>query len=523
MQNSFLVLLPPFLVLLLAILTKEVTVSLVAGIITASFLAADFSIYSTIFILTKTIYATLADMQNIYTFGFLTMLGTLTILMNKMGGITAYTKSIEKYITNKKSAQVTSLLFSNFFFIDDYLNSLTVGNIMRPLTDKFHIPRAKLAYLLDAMSGSLCLLIPASSWLTVILTQLEKSGVSLLASDNPKIMADPFGLYLSTIPYIFYPIFSIFTAWFIVLTAQSYGPMRQHETAALNGNLFGGKQPVHAESSQNDTGSLWYFIIPLASFILFIVFGIAWTGNSFLCGGNNSLIKTIQESRIIFVLFYASSLTVLLSSIFFITQKKLTPGTAVNNLIQGALSMRTSIAILVCAWILATLLKDNLKTGQYLADILLGSLSMSLLPLMFFLTAILISASTGSSWGTINIMLPIAIPMLYEFTHGVGIVAPTDIPLLLPSLGALFSGSLAGTHLSPISDTTTTSSTGAACYHMDHIKTQFWYALPTILGSLIAYTVLGFFVSQTYILPLCLLLGIGIIIFFVHSAGQRKK
>ena len=196
MQNSFLVLLPPLLVLLLAILTKEVTISLIAGIISASFLAADFSLYNTALILGKTMFSTLHDTQNIYTFGFLIMLGTLTILMNNMGGITAYTKSIEKYITTKKSAQVTSLLFSHFFFIDDYLNSLTVGNIMRPITDKFHIPRAKLAYLLDAMSGALCLLIPASSWLTVILTQLEKSGVSVLAHDNPKIMADPFTLYI---------------------------------------------------------------------------------------------------------------------------------------------------------------------------------------------------------------------------------------------------------------------------------------------------------------------------------------
>ncbi len=523
MQNSFLVLLPPLLVLLLAILTKEVTISLIAGIISASFLAADFSVYNTVLILSKTIFSTLHDMQNIYTFGFLIMLGTLTILMNNMGGITAYTKSIEKYITNKKSAQATSLLFSHFFFIDDYLSSLTVGNIMRPLTDKFHIPRAKLAYLLDAMSGSLCLLIPASSWLTVILTQLEKSGVSVLPYDNPKIMADPFGLYLSTIPYIFYPIFSIFTAWFLVLTAKSYGPMNQHEKNALTGNLFGGKKPINSASSQNDTGSLWYFIIPLASFIFFIFIGIAWTGNSFLSGGNNSLIKTIQESKIIFVLFYASSLTVLLSTVFFIAQKKLTLYKALNYLAEGALSMKTSITILICAWILATLLKDDLKTGQYLADILLGSLSIWLLPAMFFLTATLISASTGSSWGTINIMLPLAIPMLYEFAHGVDIVMPSDIPLLIPSLGALLSGSLAGTHLSPISDTTITASTGAACYHIDHVKTQFWYVLPTIFGTIVAYSIAGFFISQTYILPLCLLLGIAIIILLVEITTRSKK
>jgi len=394
---------------------------------------------------------------------------------------------------------------------------------MRPITDKFHVPRAKLAYLIDAMSGSLCLLIPASSWLTVILTQLEKSGVSLIASENPKIMADPFALYVSTIPYIFYPILSIVTVWFIVLTTKSYGPMWQHEHVALSGDLFDGKKPLQSGLEQTDKGSLWYFIIPLFSFIFFILIGILWTGNSILLGGTHSLIQTIQHAKIIFVLFYASSLTVLLSFIFFISQKKLTLKKAAHYLVQGALSMRTSIAILVCAWILATLLKDDLKTGQYLADILLGSLSTWLLPVMFFLTATLISASTGSSWGTINIMLPIAIPMLYEFAHATGIVAPADVPLLFPSLGALFSGSLTGAHLSPISDTTITSSTGAACYHIDHVKTQFWYAAPPLFGTLIAYGVAGILGSQVYTLPLCLALGIIIVITSITIAHTTKK
>ena len=486
----------------------------------ASFFAGDYILTDAGSILWRNLYTTLTNSHNLATFGFLIMLGTLTIIMAQMGGILAYTNAVQGSITSKKKAEISTLLLSPLFFIDDYINSLTVGSIMKPITDKFNIARAKLAYLLDAMSGSLCLLIPASSWLAIILPQLKNSGLSLSIKDSPKILADGFNTYLVSIPFMFYPIITIITAWSFIMLGISYGSMKKHELAAAKGDLFNGKKAICHDIAPSTDGSLSYFALPLGSFILSIAIGIAFTGNSWIFGGKNSFIQTVQQADILFVLFYSSVFSVIFSSLFFIAKKKMSTYDLFVSIKNGGYFMHNSILTLSLAWTFAAILKNNLETGADLADALLGTVEIALLPGMFFLTATLIAAATGSSWSTITIMLPITITMLFQFSPSFASLIPEQVPLLYPTLGAIFSGSLAGAHFSPISDTTITASTSAGCYHIDHIKTQIGYLAPSFIGTLLAYIAAGYLANYPLGFFIALLIGLlplGIIIFIYKN------
>lgn len=498
MSHSWLVLTPPLLVLIVAIATRKVIISILAGIICAAFIATHFSINSTLTLIMSalleesqisSLWNDQGSLDHLYIFIFLIFLGIIISLITRTGGIAAYSNLINFRLKTQKSVETTSLFLSLFFFIDDYLNSLTVGCIMQPLTDKFKIPRAKLAFLLDSLSSPLCVIIPMSSWVAMIVMNLKTSGIAEQSTNIIYIKADPFSVYLSTIPYIFYAFFIIISAWVIVYFNISYSSMKSHELIAeTTGNLFGGKTPLNINSLDLNCkiGSINNFFLPLGSFIILVLLLLLYTGQWYYLGGNNSFFQALQQTDSFFSLFMASTLSLIMSIIFFIYTRQLTLLELLSSAKSGFNLMKDSIIILLLAWTLGTILKDHLDVGNYLAGLIEGTLPLFLLPIIIFVISALICASTGSSWGTISIMAPLTIPLVVALQPESIHLNSTNVLYLYPVIGGLLSGSLAGSHLSPITDATIMASTSAGSYHLDHITTQISYIIPAILGTLIA-------------------------------------
>lgn len=513
MNNTWLVLLPPAFVLLLAFITKQVLPSLLVGIIAAGFIVADFSPFKSISIIMSRFWEQV-DAPTLYTFGFLILLGALMTLMNHTGGTSAYRALIKKKVHSKKSAETASIFLSLCFLIDDFFSTLAVGCIMRPLSDSFNIPRAKIAFLVDSLAAPMVILMPVSTWIAMLIMQLDKAGISTNSADKPLIYADPFDIYLHVIPYVFYSFIILSTVVLIVRARLSFGPMYEQElTARQTGNLFGGKEPLKTkiEDVGQGTGTITDFILPLGSLVLFVVLAGLYYGNFKGFGGTNTVSQAIQETDIFISLFVGSVLALALCFMYFIARKKLVVQ-EIPEIFNGSISiMKDSIAILFLAWTFSTLLKNDLQTGQYIAKIFVGSVNAALLPSMFFIVSLITSVSTGSSWGTIAVMLPLAVPMLTSFFQVSTPVLPFDIPMLFPLIGAIFSGAVAGDHVSPLGTTTIMSSTSTGCYHDDHVKTQLFYAAPALLFTTLAYVLSGILIAYTAWVNIGISLGVGIL------------
>lgn len=539
MLNSWLVTLPPLLVLILAMLTHNVLFSLLSGIIAACALLSGFAPLETIYLSFTSIinetqflnfFTQTGNFDHLYTFGFLTILGIIIQLMAHTGGIKAYTQAITKFLKDKRSAESTSLILSCTFFLDDYLNNLTTGSIMQPITDTFAIPRAKLAYLIDSMSGALCLLIPASSWIAFSLMQLQTSGVSAELIDKPVILTDPLIMYLQTLPYLLYPLAITFSAWLVVRKRIAFGTMFQHEREAeTTGNLFGGKNPKMSSQQRTATlstgqGSLSYFIIPIGTFLLSIP-GIAlWAAGWSPFNGTITWFKAMQNADIILKsLFFSTVISFTISSLYLLARKAITIPVLARISWLGFGLMRNSLVVLLFAWTLSSLLKNDLKTGVYIANFVMESVPFCILPFALFITSTLITASTGSSWGTLTIMLPIAIPMFAALTHTAIPINPADVPLLLPMLGAIFSGTVSGGHFSPITDTTVMSSSSAGCYHIDHVQTQMTYSMPALISSLVGFLLFAVLPASWISLVVVLVAVLGLTAGILMYRNQRKS
>ena len=539
MNYSWIILTPPLLVLIIAIITRKVIPAIITGIISAALIATQFSLYNTVALIWHTfleesqlsyLWNPTDSPDHLYTFAFLIFLGIIIALITQTGGITAYSNLINLRLKNKKSVEITSLFLSFFFFIDDYLNSLTVGCIMQPLTDKFKVPRAKLAFLLNAVSSPLCVIVPISSWVAMIVMNLKTSGIAEKSQELIYIKADPFNIYLNTIPYVFYAFFIIASAWIIVYFNLSYGSMRSHEIIAQsNNNLFGGKPVISTTSYSSQeckTGSISNFFIPLSSFIIGVVFFLLYTGGWYYLGGNNSFFSALQQAQSFYSLFIASALSLLLSIFYFMYTNQLTFSQLNNAIKQGFNLMKSSIIVLLLAWILGNILKDQLQVGSYLAHLIVGTLPLFLLPLVIFFISLVICSSTGSTWGTISIMIPLTVPLIATLENSMLPLDPHYIPLLYPVLGALLSGSLAGSHISPITDATIMASTSAGSYHLDHVATQFSYSIPAIIGTVVALLCASI-LSSSYWTTNLLSLSIGFITTFLlllvaHKISSKK-
>ncbi len=531
MQNSWIVLLPPIISLVVAFLTRRVVLSLFLGITSAVFIATNFSIAQTIVMVVQKIWLTtelssLASWKtfwanyNLFICLFVFIIGVVVELINHTGAAATYSKFMGKRLKSAKYTEMSSLILSSFLFVDDYFNSLTTGSVMHSLTDRFKIPRVKLAFLVDSMASPLCVLVPVSCWSAAIIAPLRNAGITDIASKNVTVNTDTFWVYLNMIPFMFYSFIVIASAWFIVLNRISFGSMsKQEKIAQKTGNLFGGKKPIARKIREvseyaTENSSLWDFVVPIFMLFVSVMLGLLYSGGFYLFGGNNSLLRAFQNSEIAIALFLSSIFTLLFSILYFLLRKTLKPKEIPSIALEGINLMLPAIIILILAWTLGGLLSNDLNAGQYLAQILVGSVQVQFMPIMFFLISFITSFVTGSSWGTMAILIPIAVPMLFSFLNLPVPTAAENIPMLFPVLGAIVSGGIVGDHISPISDTTVMSSASTGSHHIDHVKTQMTYAIPIMCATGIAFLASGFLIKYSLFIGMIVPVGIGIIISF---------
>ena len=510
---QWLVIVPPILLLLIAFFTHNILLSLLVGITSASLIAAQFSLTGAAYVLFEYCKRHVMGPDFFSLFGFLFVLGAIIALITHTGGSCAFSNILTKRIKSARASESTSLSLSLLLCVDDYLNSLTMGCLMRPLTDKFKVPRAKLAYLIDVMASPLAVLVPVSSWIAFIVKQLKDSGVRIgftkyvqhqfdfpggmfRIGHDVLVQADPFYTYVKSIPFIFYSFIVILTAWFVVRRRISYGPMAEQERIAKEtGNLYGGKEPrfkfTH-EEPRTDKTYLSDFLVPILSLIICTLITIPYSGGYYLFGGTYTLLESLRKVDIFPVLLFASVFSFSISCILALIRKKIKIQHIPLFIARGIHLMYPSVIIVFCALVFSSLLDDKLHTGTYIAYLILPYINLHLLPFIIFVLTSLVAMGTGSSWGTIAIMIPISIPMLSTLSALPGPIPLKDIYILLPTIGAVISGSLAGAQLSPISDPVTMASTSSGAYQIDHVKTQFWYLVPVIIGTSISFIVAGY-------------------------------
>ncbi|MFG6117001.1 Na+/H+ antiporter NhaC family protein [Halobacillus sp. MO56] len=526
MEGTIYSLIPAILMLLLVIVTRKVILSLGIGIVIGALLLYNFNIMDTmaaiwtmfyeIFIVDTTNLLSLEgwNMGNIYLFLFLILLGMATAFMTASGGSKAFGEWAINRIKTRTGAQAVPAYLGIIIFIDDYFNALAVGQVARPLTDRYKISRAKLAYFIDSTSAPVTVISPISSWGAYIIGTI---GSILVANEISDFQ--PLEAFVKMIPanlYVFAALLLVFMAAYMKL---DIGPMRKHEKRALEtgevtdpsrGDIPG---DLNDEFKPHNNGRIYHLLVPIAVLIIGTIGAMVVTGIQ-NTEGTATLLATFENTNVNISLFIGGLLSVITAAIFYGLQPA--PKSNMGNVLwEGTKAMLPAIYILVFAWIIGSVI-DQLATGEYLAGLVeKASISPAYLPFLIFLVSGFMALGTGTSWGTFGIMLPIAGE----------IAAISDVSLILPALSAVLAGSVFGDHCSPISDTTILSSTGAGSNHIDHVLTQLPYALIAASAAGIGYLVLGF--SGQVLLPLILTLVIvaviGLLIHLISPSFKVNK
>ncbi|TDR77669.1 transporter (NhaC family) [Photobacterium lutimaris] len=489
-SHSAMSLLPPLVALGLAILTRRVLVSLGVGVLLGAFLLTDFSVGGTASYIGTTVKGLFIDdgainSWNMSIVAFLILLGMTTALLTLSGGTRAFAEWAQTKIKSKRGAKLLAAFLGVFIFVDDYFNSLAVGSISRPVTDRFYVSRAKLAYILDSTAAPMCVLMPASSWGAYIITLIG----GILASHGVTEYT-PLGAFVQLAPMNFYAVFALLMVFVVAWFQIDVGPMKKHELEASHCRGFDeGDDDSRAkdlndelEIEESKNGRVADLIMPIVTLIVATFFFMIFTGYQALAadGLAFSVLGAFENTDVGMSLVYGG-LVGFAAALVPVFRQRIPMADVSSTLWIGAKSMFGAILILLFAWSIGSVISD-MATGKYLSTMVEGNISPMLLPAILFLLAGLMAFSTGTSWGTFGIMLPIAGDL----------AAATDIMLMLPMLGAVLAGSVFGDHCSPISDTTILSSTGARCHHIDHVSTQLPYALSMAVVSTIGFLVLGF-------------------------------
>lgn len=502
MENTIspLVLLPPICILLCACITRRVILSLIIGIALATLVATHFNVFEAVQLTGQCLLENVEfnkffsrthfwDTWGLFIFIFLFILGIFVALMQHSGGAHAYASFIKKYIHSKRSAETSSLILSSCLFIDDYFNCLTVGSIMYPITDANKIPRVKLAFLVHSLSSPLVILSPISSWVAAILGFLHKGGVMDQITKDTKVLANPLSVYFNITPFLFYSFILIAVMWYITQTGIAFGSMKQHEDIAkTTGNLFGGKEPTKhllglAKDQSIKHSTLLDFFFPITALITCIIGSMLYSGKWAAFGGPNTLVQALQNASAAAALFLGGNIALIICLVFLTLRKRVALPELPSIFVEGLSLMLSSVIILMLAWTFGTILNHHLHTGEYLAQILNNSVNITLFPALLFVIAFIIAFTIGTAWGTATILFPIAIPMVPKLLGIDHIPVIAEVPMLIPVLGAMLSGCVAGNHVSPIADTTIMSATSTRTPIMDHVRTQLPYAIPVMLTT----------------------------------------
>jgi len=497
---TFMSLLPPIIAIVLALITKEVYSSLVIGIVVGGVLYSGFSFEGTlVHVVSDGFVASLADSYNMGIILFLVFLGMLVAMMNKAGGSAAFGRWATKHIKSRQGAALATMLLGVLIFIDDYFNCLTVGSVMRPVTDENRISRAKLAYLIDATAAPVCIIAPISSWAAAVAGFARGAGAE-----------SGMALFIKAIPYNFYALLTIVMMIFLAFTAFDYGPMKKHEQNALEkGDIFttGTKQAVE-EMNINPKGKVIDLVLPVVLLIVACVIGMIYSGGFF---SGASFVDAFSDSDASVGLAYGAFVTIILTVIYFLCRRVLSFKELLECVPEGFKAMVSAIMILACAWTLKAM-TDSLGAKIFISQIVEGSAGAfnAFLPMIIFVIAVGLSFATGTSWGTFGILIPI---VLSVFT--------ADQPIMIVAISACMAGAVCGDHCSPISDTTIMASAGAQCDHINHVSTQLPYALTVAGVSAVSYLIAGFVNNWVIVLPIAIVLMVATL--FVLKIVLGKK
>jgi tetracycline resistance efflux pump len=490
MENTIYSLIPPILAILMVILTRRVLLSLATGILASALLLAEFNIgetFSIIWDAAKGIFVSEGALNtyNVYIILFLLMLGIITAFISISGGSRAFGEWAMRRVKTRVGAQLVGAVLGIVIFIDDYFNALAVGQIARPITDRQKVSRAKLAYIIDSTSAPVCVVSPVSSWGAYIIALI---GTILAAHGVNEYSA--FSAFVQMVPMNFYVMAALGMVLIVAFGNFDIGSMKVHEQRAMEkGELYNPIKPVPGELKDDlptsKTGSVADLIVPILALVVATVSAMFWTGSQAV-EGTATILQIFENTDVTKSLVLGGVIGLLVTLAMFFRQAILLRGVQANvfgkGLLEGAKSMLPAIYILIFAWAIVDLI-GRLETGTYLAGIVENSnLNLAFLPLILFLIAGVMAFSTGTSWGSFGILLPIAGE----------IAAATDITMILPALAAVLAGAVFGDHCSPISDTTILSSTGAGSNHIDHVVTQLPYALISAGIAVIGYIVIGF-------------------------------
>ncbi len=495
--KTFMALMPPVIAIILALVTKEVYSSLFVGIVAAGLLVSNFRPVATLdTVLNDGFIGSLADSWNVGILIFLVLLGIIVALVNKAGGSHAFGEWTKKHVKTKVGAQLATFALGVLIFVDDYFNCLTVGSVMRPVTDSHKISRSKLAYLIDATAAPICMIAPISSWAAAVSGVVEgQNGLEL---------------FIKAIPYNFYSLLTIAMIIAVSLMKLDFGPMKRHELAALQGDLFSEPDRV-AEEIEVENGkktSVWDLILPVIVLIVSCVFGMLYSGGFF---AGTSFIDAFAGCDASVALSWGAIIAIIIDVIYLLCRRVVTFKEAMECVPEGFKAMVPPILILTFAWTLSGL-TGMLGADVFVADLMEGAAAglMNLLPAIIFLVALALAFSTGTSWGTFGILIPIVVS-----------VFAADSEILIIGISACLAGAVCGDHCSPISDTTIMASAGAKCNHINHVSTQLPYALTVAAVSFVAYVVTGFVQNWYIMLPVALVAMIAVL--FIIKANSNKK
>lgn len=501
---------PPVIAIGLALITKEVYSSLFVGILSGGIIyaAASGTGFEGTFkaVVQDGLITNLSNAYNVGILVFLVVLGIIVVLMNKAGGSRAYGEWAAAHIKGRRGAALSTFFLGVLIFVDDYFNCLTVGSVMRPITDKHNISRSKLAYLIDSTAAPICIIAPISSWAAAVSGTVEGvNGISL---------------FINTIPYNLYAFLTILMVIFISASDTDYGPMKIHEDNAKNCDIFTTQNNTYEQDAQpvTERGRVIDLILPVAVLIVFCVVGMIYTGGFF---SGTDFVTAFANCDAAYGLSLGSISALIVIIAYYMFRRVLKFNECMDSIAAGFKQMVPAILILTFAWTLKTM-TNHLEAGAFVSGVVQSATALSvLLPVILFVVAIGLAFATGTSWGTFGILIPIVTSV---FEAELANVAQTgEIPsMVIICISACLAGAVCGDHCSPISDTTIMASTGAQCDHVNHVSTQLPYALTVAAVCVVGYLLSGFVHNVFIVLGFSVALMLAVL-FAIRFFVKRKE
>ncbi len=498
--STFWALVPPIVAIALALITKEVYSSLFVGVVVGGIFACGGSATKAVdHVVNDGLISAISGTAGIFL--FLVILGTIVALINKSGASAAFGRWAKTHIKSRIGAQIATFILGVLIFIDDYFNCLTVGSVIKPVTDAHKVSRAKLSYLIDATAAPICMIAPISSWAAAVASYTEGTGLSGIE------------LFVKAIPYNFYSLLTLVFVIALIFLKADFGSMRRHELNAINnGDLFSTNERVEGmETEVNPKGKVIDLILPIILLVVVSVFGLIYIGGYFgvdMWGGTDcsgNLIAAFGNTDATVGLPWGSIIALIVIIVYMLARKLVTFKDAMDCIPAGFKAMVPAITILALATSLKNISNDLLGSASYVESLMKSDVAQNLeafLPAVIFIVACLLAFATGTSWGTFGILIPIVSGMF-----------SADNPMLYIGMSACLAGAVCGDHCSPISDTTIMASAGAQCVHVNHVSTQLPYAISVAVISFICYIVAGFVQNAFICLGLGVVLTIGFLLF----------